>query len=81
MGNTTQRKKLKSIKITGAATGSLNNATGVLYYGDGSELTGTNSLADAKFSGVTAKNFQILLQGQTSTVDSIGIIYRGKAIK
>jgi len=81
-GQDTQVKKFKKFRITGSPSGTLGNtSTGVSCSIDGSAVTETGTTSEWKVDSQNGNYCQVALNGQTSDVDAIGIIFRRKPVK
>ena len=83
LGQDTQIKRFNNFNVTGSPSGSLGNtSTGITVEIDGSATTEAGSLTSFSVAATEAsgKKLQWLLNGQTSTVDALGTIYRRKII-
>ena len=80
MRQNTGDKSFKNLSIVGTPTGSINNSsTGVYAYKDADaqlSMTSIDGLTDISLNNTRSKHIQIQFTGQTSSIDSIGTVFR-----
>ena len=86
LGQDTQIKRLNNFYVTGSPSGTLGNTSAGIYLKtDGSAVSGGNhsgtlTAFEVSETERSAKHFQWLLEGQTGSVDALGLVYRRKII-
>ena len=84
MGNPTQIKKFKKVRIKGTPEGSINQTSNFTGSGVGLDIDGSNATATGTVGEMTLSEkfnqVQLRLVGQTGVVDSVGYVYKRKPV-